>query len=639
MQFAESNLIWLLTLVPLVALLRYYSFYSKYKELSALACPEVIKKIFTGFDNYARSSFWQSSFITLFVLLLVIAALRPQYGFVWQESKRKGVDIVVAIDVSLSMLSEDVKPNRLQRAKREIYDLLDALQGDRISLVAYSGVAFTEAPLTEDYATFRLFLKLLETSLIPIPGTNIGAALEKSIEAFGSTEAIKKSQKSRAIVLITDGEDLEGEYKAKAQKAKELGIKIFILGVGTTAGAPINTPDGYKKDDKGTIIITKLNETVLKELAEDTGGIYVQSMTSEADTDLLYKMGIKKQLEDQAQKSTRAKRWNEYFQFPLAIALIIMLWSPLSHAFDVFRQIRKNTNDIYKIVSVFLLLGITLFNAESAVAQNKERLGKEASDLYREGDFESSRKSFETGVADFGQDYRFDIGSGAANYRLGNFKQAAKYFHDAFEKTKDPKEQAKVLYDKGNALVQLDQLEEAIKTYEDSLKLVPDDKNTIENLAYAKRLLEQQKQQDQKDDNKNNQDKENQQGDKEQQQQSQDNSDQQKSDQQKSEDESKNENSQNKQQEQPQNQNQQQNTQQPESEQQESQEKSDKNEKTSKPQDSFNHDKGGKEISQQQAEALLEGVQENRNNLQNFRKQEALEQLRQMGKTKVEKDW
>ena len=261
--------------------------------------------------------------------LILIALAGPRWGSHYQEVSRKGVDIMVVADVSPSMLVEDVDPNRLERAKREILDLLRVLQGDRIGLIAFSGAAFVQCPLTLDYAALQMFLDALEPDLVPVPGTDIGAAIEAGISSFDIN-----TETERVILLITDGEDNENRGLDAARKALEKGVKIFVFGMGEISGGPIPAGDGkggFKKDEEGNLVLSKLDEGNLKKIASSTGGIYVRSVAGDLDLDLLYFDGIKSRTEDQTLKSGKIKVYEERFAFFVTVAVLLLLLEGLIH--------------------------------------------------------------------------------------------------------------------------------------------------------------------------------------------------------------------------------------------------------------------------------------------------------------------
>jgi Ca-activated chloride channel family protein len=261
---------------------------------------------------------------------IVVALARPRWGFEWREVSRQGVDIMVAIDVSQSMRAQDLSPNRLSRAKREIVDLLQLLEGDRIGLLVFAGVAFVQCPLTVDYQAVEMFLDHLSTDLIPVPGTAIGAAIRQATTSL--TESDSDESAGKALILITDGEDHGSEPLAAAQAAKEAGIEIYTIGVGAREGAPVPSKDGgFVRDKSGQIVLSRLQDQDLKEIAEVTDGRYVRSVSGDFDLDQIYFNSIKQNLTKGTLYEKRERLWYERFFWFSALAifllLIEMLWA------------------------------------------------------------------------------------------------------------------------------------------------------------------------------------------------------------------------------------------------------------------------------------------------------------------------
>lgn len=274
-----------------------------------------------------REQCWQGrktrTMLTLLGLLfMVLAMAQPKWGFEWEDLKQEGVDIIVAVDVSQSMLAADIKPSRLERARHEVSDLLNLLDGDRIGLVAFAGTSFLQCPLTLDYQAAGIFLDALEPDLIPIQGTSIGHALRTAIAAFSRVE-----KKSKAIILITDGEDHGGNLEEVSRLALEEGVKIFVIGIGQETGAPIPSAEpgrGFKKDSSGELVLSKFNEPLLQKIAVQSGGTYVRSVIGDMDLQKIYLEDIKQTVATKELRTSRRKRWQERFQWMLALALLCL---------------------------------------------------------------------------------------------------------------------------------------------------------------------------------------------------------------------------------------------------------------------------------------------------------------------------
>ena len=322
MQFGNLNILVFLWLIPLLCLFYFWSFRKK-DFLLATFCPEksVLPRLLRSVSR--RRQITKAALIIAGIGLALIALSRPQWGFEWEEVQRKGVEIVVAVDVSQSMLARDVDTNRLERAKREVTDLVRMLQGDKIGLVAFAGSSFVECPLTLDYEAFSIFLDALSPDLIPAPGTALAEALRTSLTVFTKERNIPK-----AIIMITDGEDHEGNILQVVDEARKEGVKIFTIGIGNVEGAPIPLADpsgGFKKDSGGRLVLSRLDQVTLEKIALNTGGRYVHSVTGEMDLDAIYRDGIRHGMTAQELGNKKTKKWKERFQWPLLAAIFCLL--------------------------------------------------------------------------------------------------------------------------------------------------------------------------------------------------------------------------------------------------------------------------------------------------------------------------
>lgn len=276
----------------------------------------------------AARKIWKMALIGSAFLLAVFALARPQWGFEWQEVKKTGLDILIAIDVSKSMLARDVKPNRLERAKYAVKDLVKKLNGDRVGLIAFAGTAFVQCPLTIDYNGFMLALDDLNTQTIPRPGTSLSSAIKEAMDIFKGPD-----KKFKVLILITDGEELEGDAMKAASEAAEKGIRIYCVGVGSDTGDLIPAVDerggkAYLADRQGNAVKTRLNEELLKRIAVATGGTYVHATQSDFGLTLLYDKSISK-LEKREIDSKMKKHYQDRYQIFLGIALALLFLEPL----------------------------------------------------------------------------------------------------------------------------------------------------------------------------------------------------------------------------------------------------------------------------------------------------------------------
>lgn len=322
MNLAHPWILHFLWLAPLTALLFIVHNRQKTRAMERFADPELLKRL-TGDVRRGRRVL-RSACLLAALILMILALAGPRWGSHYQEVSQKGVDILIVLDVSRSMLVEDVEPNRLERAKREISDFISVVQGDRLGLVAFAGAAFTQCPLTLDYGALAMFLTSLGPTMVPVPGTDLGAALQTAISAFDAA-----SETDKVILLITDGEDNEDRGLQAAREAAKKGIKIFVFGIGDPSGGPIPSDDGkggFKKDAEGQLVLSRLNEEGLKEIASATGGTYVRSVAGDLDLDVLYFEGIKQRTEAAQLKSGKIKVYEERFPlFVLAACVLLLL--------------------------------------------------------------------------------------------------------------------------------------------------------------------------------------------------------------------------------------------------------------------------------------------------------------------------
>jgi len=330
MRFAYAEILWLLALVPLLGLAAWLRLRAGRRVLAEALKGPMAGRLTAHLSGGARE--WRLLVLLVALVCLILGAARPQRGTQYVTAKRMGGDVIFALDVSESMLAEDIKPNRLQRARHEISAVLDRLKGDRVGLIAFSGEAFIQCPLTLDYSAARMFLDYMTPDLIPQPGTNLGEALRVATRAFGGEG---EDQGHRALVLITDGEDHAGDYLAAAREAREARIRVFTVGLGSEAGEPIARRDasgriqGYKEDREGRVVMTRLEEEPLKRVAEETGGAYVRAggtLGLQRIVDAIE--GMEKRELESGVRVLYEERYR-YFVWPALILLLFELWIPL----------------------------------------------------------------------------------------------------------------------------------------------------------------------------------------------------------------------------------------------------------------------------------------------------------------------
>jgi len=321
-NFWALHFLWLL---PLVAVALIASGRQSNRVTERFADPHLLARLSGRF--FRRRRFFKGLLLVVVLGLMLFSIAGPRWGSHYQEVSQKGVDITLLVDVSPSMMVEDIEPNRLERARREILDFLKVVRGDRVGLVAFSGAAFIQCPLTLDYSALEMFLSQLQPDLVPVPGTDLGEAIDTGVSSFDF-----ESETDKVLLLITDGEDNEKKGVEAAQRASAQGVKVFVFGMGETSGGPIPAGDGkggFKKDEGGKLILSKLEEDDLRQIASETGGTYVRSVAGDLDLDLLYFEGIKSKTRAETLKSGKIKVYEEQFVIFLLAAFLFLLLEDL----------------------------------------------------------------------------------------------------------------------------------------------------------------------------------------------------------------------------------------------------------------------------------------------------------------------
>ena len=323
MSWLNPNFAWALIGVPVAFALIVWAAVWRRRAYTKLGDLALVKRLFNTIS--ARRRRWKGAFFVAGVLLVAVSLMGPRFGTKIKEVKREGVDLVIALDVSLSMRADDVAPDRLERAKNEIKKLLQQLRGDRVGLVLFAGDAFIQCPLTTDYGAVRLFLDVANPSQIPTPGTDFGRALQMAMRAFETGDDPVSEDPTRALLFVSDGENHVESLPTIIQEAKDAGIVMFSAGVGETDGVPIPVSRSgrtvrYKKDRRGEIVMTKLEEDVLQELAQE-GAYFRIARTSSS----LHKISdALDRLEKHEFGSEEFEEYEEKYQWPLALGLILL---------------------------------------------------------------------------------------------------------------------------------------------------------------------------------------------------------------------------------------------------------------------------------------------------------------------------
>lgn len=320
-RFGNPEFLIALVLIPILIIL-YIIFRNKRKKaIREFGNPELLEPLMPNVST-ARQS-WKFTILMLALAFMIVGIARPQFGAKLQKIKRKGVEIIIALDVSNSMMAQDIQPNRLERAKMAISRLTERLNNDKLGLIVFAGDAYTQIPITTDYTSAKLFLSSINTSIVPKQGTAIGAAIELATKSF-----TPETENSKAIVVITDGENHEDDAIGAAKTANEAGIIVHTIGMGLPQGGPIpivnaNGQTDFRKDRNGEVVVTKLDEKMLQEIAASGAGKYVRANNTEVGINAIYdeiNTMQKTELESRVYSD-----YNDQFYYFIAVALLLLL--------------------------------------------------------------------------------------------------------------------------------------------------------------------------------------------------------------------------------------------------------------------------------------------------------------------------
>ena len=522
-RFEDPQYLYLLVLIPVLALIRFFSYRNQKKRLRKFGDPKLLRELMPDVSRWRPSvKFWM---LEAALALLIVMLARPQMGTRISHEKRTGIETIIALDISNSMLAQDVVPSRLERSKMMVENLVDNFTNDKIGLIVFAGDAFVQLPITSDYVSAKMFLSSIDPSMIQSQGTDIAKAINMGTHSFTQEENIGK-----AIIIITDGEDHEGGALEAAKEAKKLGMRVYVLGVGSTKGSPIPVPQtsDYMRDNTGEIVMSALNEQMCREIAQAGGGAYIHvENNSNAQRQLDEELD---KLEKRETESTVYSDYDEQFQAVGLIALLLLLAeicildrkNPLLKQVSLFGKKRFSPN-----VVLLLLLMI----ASSASAQDARQYVRQGNKHYRAGDYVNAEIAYSKAVAK-------DSLNAQAAYNLGNAMMmqqkdstAIEQFFKAARLESNPLRRSKSFHNIGVICQQKRLFGDAIEAYKQALRLNPQDDETRYNLVLCQRQKKDQ-QQDQNQEGQNKDDQQSQQKQEKDQKQEQ-NKDQQKQQEQK----------------------------------------------------------------------------------------------------------
>jgi Ca-activated chloride channel family protein len=527
MSFANPAWLWALLALPALALV---ALWTRRRDRARLArfvdrplWPRVTRQ------PAARWGVLREALLLAGAVGLILALARPQWGIVREQVEREGVDIVLVLDTSGSMATPDVAPNRFFLARAALANLVARLEGDRFALLAFEGDAYPLVPLTLDADALGLFLDTLEPGLVPNPGSSLGGGLARGLELFVDAE-----RRNRVVVLVSDGEDLEGDVQSAVDKAKQAGVIVHTVGVGTEAGQPVPDFDregrqvGFKKDAQGTVVVSRLHPETLAAIAQGTGGRAFRITPS--DTSLKDLASAIEALEQRGLAREFAYRRKERFQVPLGIglaSLALALLLPLPPWPARWRLRRAGAARGAAALVALLLWPCAADAAETGRALDElllrpRRYTSRGQDDYAKGQHPDALRAFERAAGARPNDPRAKFNLADGLYKNGRFGEAAELWRALGQDSRAPLA-GPSRFNLGNSLYNQKDYPGAVRAYRDALQVLPNDEATRRNLELALRaLLEQQQQQQQQQQNQQNQDQREQQDQKSQGQPQQD---------------------------------------------------------------------------------------------------------------------
>ena len=508
LRFEDPIFLWLLCILPVLIFIRLIGWRRRHAKLKKLGDPELLKQLMPGVSKY-RPTVKFCLMLSALALLIVMLA-RPQMGSKISHDKRQGIETIICLDISNSMLAEDVVPSRLDKSKMLVENLVDNFTNDKIGLIVFAGDAFVQLPITSDYVSAKMFLQNITPGLIQTQGTNIADAIDLASKSF-----TQQNNVGRAIVVITDGENHEPGATEAAAAAKKKGINVFILGIGNTKGAPIPMGDGgYLKDHSGNTVMTALNENMCKELAQAGSGQYIHvDNTSDAEKTLNDDLA---KLQKGDTSSVIYSEYDEQFQ---AVGILVILLLILEICIlEVKNPLLRNIKFFEKAFSMgkaakssqlgktSILLLLLIVNSALAFAQNDRTFIRQGNKLYRTQKWAQAETQYRKAISKNAKNTQALYNLGCALMMQQKDSMAMVQYQHAAQEETNVQRRSKSYHNMGVIMQNHREYAKAIECYKMALRCNPQDNETRYNLALCKKLLKNQPQKNNKD-NKNNKNK------------------------------------------------------------------------------------------------------------------------------------
>ena len=506
-RFEDPIYLYLLVLIPLLALLRFFMVHQQKKRLRRFGDPELVRQLMPDVSRFRPLV--KFCLLLAALALLIVTLARPQFGTKISHEKRTGIETIIAMDISNSMLAEDVTPSRLDRSKMMVENLVDHFTNDKIGLIVFAGDAFIQLPITSDYVSAKMFLSNIDPSMISVQGTDIAKAIDMASHSFTQQEGIGK-----AIIVITDGEDHEGGALEAAKNAKEKGLRVYVLGVGSPQGAPIPTGDGnYMKDQTGQTVMTGLNEEMCRQIAEAGGGAYIHVENNSSAQDQL-----DAELDKLAKKETESTIYSDYDEQFQAVAIIVLLLLILETCLlEAKNPVLKNIS-LFKRKKVATVICL-LLTATTLMAQGDRQLVRQGNKQFRAGNNKEAEVSYRKAVEKNPRNPQACYNLGNALMQQQKDSAAVAQFETAAKLETNPIRRAQAYHNMGVVCQGKRMYGEAIEAYKEALRNNPTDDETRYNLTLCKRQQKQQQDRQKQQQDKNQQNKQDKQQEQQKQQQ------------------------------------------------------------------------------------------------------------------------
>ena len=495
-RFEDSIYLYLLAVIPMLALLRFMMTRSRKKRLRKFGDPQLVKQLMPDVSRWRPAvKFW---LLQAALALIIVMLARPQLGTKISHEKRQGIETIIAMDISNSMLAQDVTPSRLDRCKMMVENLVDNFTDDKIGLIVFAGDAFIQLPITSDYVSAKMFLADIQPSLIATQGTDIALAISKAVNSFTQEEGIGK-----AIIVITDGEDHEGGAIEAAQEARKKGMRVYVLGVGSKGGAPI--PDGnggYMKDRAGNTVMTRLNQDMCRDIAKAGGGAYIH-----VDNNSDAQRQLDNELAKLSKKETETTVYSDFDEQFQAVGILVLLLliaelclleckNPLLKNVRFFKGKRRYASAI---------LVLMLVSTIPTQAQSDRSNIREGNRLFRSGKHADSEVSYRKAMEKNPRNPQAAYNLGNALFAQKKDSAAVVAYQSGVQLETSAIRKAMGYHNMGVVCQSHKMFSEAIEAYKNALRLNPKDDEARYNLELCKK--QQKKQQDKKNQDKKDQKK------------------------------------------------------------------------------------------------------------------------------------